>query len=47
MEETGAEPAEHARDKERVMGTKKTLVFVALAVVMATISGMLFGLIAR
>lgn len=30
-----------------VMGTKKTLVFVALVVIMATISGMLFGLIAR
>jgi uncharacterized membrane protein YraQ (UPF0718 family) len=30
-----------------VLGTKKTLVFVTLVVVMATISGMLFGLIAR
>jgi hypothetical protein len=26
-----------------VMGTKKTLVFVALVVVMATVSGLLFG----
>ena len=30
-----------------VMGTRKTLVFVALVVVMATISGMIFGAIAR
>ncbi|MBD3181841.1 permease [Candidatus Poribacteria bacterium] len=30
-----------------VMGTKKTLVFVALVVVMATISGMIFGLIMK
>jgi len=29
-----------------VMGTKKTVVFVGLVVVMATISGLLFGLIA-
>ena len=28
-----------------VIGTKKTLVFVALVIVMATISGVLFGLI--
>jgi uncharacterized protein len=29
-----------------IMGTKKTLVFIVLVVVMATITGMLFGAIA-
>ena len=30
-----------------ILGPKKTLTFVALVVVMATISGMIFGIIAR
>ncbi|MFA5357245.1 MAG: permease, partial [Candidatus Omnitrophota bacterium] len=29
-----------------VIGTKKTVIYVTLVVIMATISGMLFGLIA-
>jgi uncharacterized membrane protein YraQ (UPF0718 family) len=30
-----------------IMGTKKMLVFVALVVVMATVSGMIYGAVAR